>query len=325
MKNTSIVKAKIDHKEVISEIHNQAFRNYIEDFGDLYGYRNLSPNDFILNHDNKSDIWLLYLKGKPIGYIQVSLEELHGDSTIQQLVITETKESLGQSMIAILPEHQNQGYGKYFIKKVLDKYKGKIDVILVLSYNNNSKMNTILTQLGFQHQKMFFFERYSKTDLFINDSVLATSDLTKELPRVNMNNNVIIRKLERKDLEDIRQIFKECREDIFNGNPTSDDIENWFKESWGEVTLVAELNGLVVGCMEYNEKGIIGIPGVLLKYRKKGIGSTLFYHLLKSMKENGYTKALADTGYILEDAIALYKRFNFDISHELWAWIKILN
>ncbi|MHA1307821.1 MAG: hypothetical protein ACTSQN_11085 [Candidatus Heimdallarchaeota archaeon] len=39
----------------------------------------------------------------------------------------------------------------------------------------------------------------------------------------------------------------------------------------------------------------------------------------------GYKKALADTGVILQEAIAMYKRFQFDLSRELWVWVKIVN
>ena len=70
--------------------------------------------------------------------------------------------------------------------------------------------------------------------------------------------------------------------------------------------------------MEYNKLGIIGIPGVKLQYQRQQIGSTLLYHLLKDMKQNGFQKALADTGLILDKAINMYKKFGFDLSRELW-------
>ena len=43
------------------------------------------------------------------------------------------------------------------------------------------------------------------------------------------------------------------------------------------------------------------------------------------MKEHGYKKALADTGIILQEAISMYQRFHFDLSRELWVWIKVLD
>ncbi|MBA7513724.1 hypothetical protein ES705_05742 [subsurface metagenome] len=122
----------------------------------------------------------------------------------------------------------------------------------------------------------------------------------------------------------IKDIFGKARPDLWGSNPTMEQIIGWYKEGRGEITLVAEFEGKVVGCMEYTSVGAIGIPGVLPQYRKKGIGSTLFYNLLKSMKENGLPKALADSGYVseLRKAIRMYKRFNFDLSRELWVWVK---
>jgi GNAT superfamily N-acetyltransferase len=147
----------------------------------------------------------------------------------------------------------------------------------------------------------------------------------KELPKIKLNNKVTIRKIQQKDLIAIREIFAECRPDVFGPNPSLDDVQNWFDFPWGEVTLVAELDDKVVGCMEYNSSGIIGIPGVKKKHQKKGIGSTLFYYLLKDMQKNGYKMTLADTGKVLPEAISMYRRFNFDLSLELWNWIKILD
>jgi len=91
-------------------------------------------------------------------------------------------------------------------------------------------------------------------------------------------------------LKDIQLIFGESRLDVFGSQPTIEDVASWYEAKWGVVTIVAELDGEVVGCMEYNKMGIIGIPGIKKKHQKKGIGSTLFYHLLKNMKENGTKK-----------------------------------
>ncbi|MHA1441664.1 MAG: hypothetical protein ACTSPK_07385 [Candidatus Heimdallarchaeota archaeon] len=43
------------------------------------------------------------------------------------------------------------------------------------------------------------------------------------------------------------------------------------------------------------------------------------------MKKNGYKKALTDTGIILQEAIAMYERFEFDLLRELWVWVKIFD
>ncbi|MHA1408280.1 MAG: GNAT family N-acetyltransferase [Candidatus Heimdallarchaeaceae archaeon] len=121
-------------------------------------------------------------------------------------------------------------------------------------------------------------------------------------------------------------MFGMCRPDVFGSQPTMEQIKKWFKAGWAAKTLVAEYRGKVVGCMEYTALGVIGIPGILPEYQKQGIGSTLFYQLLQNMKKEGYKKAVADTGYVpyTEGAIRMYKRFEYDLSRELWTWIKIL-
>ena len=95
-----------------------------------------------------------------------------------------------------------------------------------------------------------------------SDSILAEFDFSKELPDIPLNINVKIRKVQRGDLKDIQQIFGECRPDVFGLAPTFDNAVSWYEAKWGEVTLVAELEGEVVGCMEYNKQGIIGSLGV---------------------------------------------------------------
>ena len=93
-----------------------------------------------------------------------------------------------------------------------------------------------------------------------------------------------------------------------------------------ETILIAEYRGEVVGVMDFNKNSNrIGIPGILPRYRKKGIGYTIFYNLLENMREMGLSKAIADTGIILSDAIKMYNQFNFKIARSQQSWIKLLN
>ncbi|MBD3190798.1 MAG: GNAT family N-acetyltransferase [Candidatus Heimdallarchaeota archaeon] len=126
------------------------------------------------------------------------------------------------------------------------------------------------------------------------------------------------------DLSDLQQIFGECRPDVFGPEPTMKEINEWYNSNWAQETLVAEYQGKVIGCMEYTKLGLIGIPDVLKDFRRQKIGSTLFYSLLTRMRKSGLTKALADTGYPLKEAISMYKKFNFDLSRELGVWFKEL-
>lgn len=196
---------------------------------------------------------------------------------------------------------------------------------LVLVYSDNFASSNLLSSLGFKHQKLYFYEPFSQEKPFCCDSILATLDLNKPISSPSLlNKEVIIRQIREDDLPNIRVIFEESRPDAFGPSPSLERIKEWYQSGWGEVTLVAELNGEAIGCMEFSSCGIIGIPGVLKQHQDKGIGSTLFYYLLKTMQKRRLKLALADTGYILSDAIKMYKRFNFDLSRELWCWVKEL-
>jgi len=76
--------------------------------------------------------------------------------------------------------------------------------------------------------------------------------------------------------------------------------------------------------MEFSNTGVLGIPGVLPEHRKKGIGTTLFFHLLERMQLKGHSKAAADTGIMLQDTTKMYHCLGFHIARKQWAWVKLL-
>ncbi|MFW9922247.1 MAG: GNAT family N-acetyltransferase [Candidatus Thorarchaeota archaeon] len=326
MTTITVQPLKKGEEDIIVEIHNLGFKPWIEQLGLLYGYKYITKSDVLSWMNGNSIIWLAYQDKIPVAYAHCVIEELSGEKgNFKQLVFVETLESLGQSKMVVHPSYQRKGIGKVFVKKLLEHYsKIGIKTALVLAYSDNESSNNLLSALEFKHSREFFYPNFSQKTPLCADSVLATIDLQQEIPLPTINNKVIIRSIQERDLPNIRIIFEESRPDAFGPNPTLKRIQEWYNSGWGETTLVAEYKGEAVGCMEFTSQGIIGIPGILKTYQKKGIGSTLFYYLLKTMQEKGFTLALADTGYSLEDAIKLYKRFNFNLSRELWSWYKVL-
>ena len=74
-----IIPYENDKAEDLCNVHNSAFKSYIEEFGILYGYEKLSPNDihnWIKNQESK--IWLAYADNEPVGYVHCSqrIEEM---------------------------------------------------------------------------------------------------------------------------------------------------------------------------------------------------------------------------------------------------------
>ena len=186
----------------------------------------------------------------------------------------------------------------------------------------------MLSRLGFQQKKQFFYSKFSPTVQYANNSVLAKLNLENPIIIFPSKVPVNVRKINDDDFDDILEIVKLSRPDLFEGNPKHHDISKWYNSKWAELTLVAEIenppHNRVVGCMEFSAKGIIGILGVLPAYSKQGIGGFLFGHLLKEMQVQGISVALADTGWIYEPAIKMYEKYGFNIQHELYSWVKIL-
>ncbi|HUT82528.1 MAG TPA: GNAT family N-acetyltransferase [Candidatus Bathyarchaeia archaeon] len=310
---------------IIAEIHNQAFQPWLESLGQLYGYHKITSQDVLSWKEKNKTVWLTSINTTPIAYAHCSVDEFVGSSTFKKLVFVETLESLGQSKLAVLPKYQRKGVAKSFLQKLLDHYcQNNVQIALVLAYSDNEASSKLLTSLGFTHQKVFYYEPFSLEEPFSVDSVLATFNLHNPIPIPRLNKDVVIRLIKEDDLSNIRLIFDESRPDAFGPHPSIERIREWYHSGWGEVTLIAELSGEAVGCMEFTSQGIIGIPGVLKEFQGKGVGTTLFYNLLRTMQERGHYIALADTGYILEDAIRMYKRFQFNLCRELWSWVKIL-
>ena len=324
--NLEIISASDNEASIICDIHNRAFQHCIEQLGTVIGYETLKPENV---HEwfssEREKVLLALINDNPVGYAHYSFDydERHDFTTLR---VVETKESFGQSRLAILPEYQKRGVGKKIVETMINEASTKgANAVMVITYHNNITANSLLSELQFQHQKVMYHDSFSTNEPLTCDSVLARFDLQGEIPSPLLNESVTIRKITSEDLEDLRKIFACCRPDMYEGNPSNEDILSWYHSDWAVETFVACLGGKVVGCMEYNQEGIIGIPGVLPEFQRQGIGSTLFYHLLCAMQSNGYKLALADTGYLLADAIRLYQRFGFDLSLEQWVWVKFIS
>ena len=329
-----IIPYEKDKAEDVCIIHNSAFKSYIEEFGMLYGYKKLNPND-IRNWMNiqENKIWIAYADNEPVGFVPCSLEVKKKDNEILVVQIEEPTWGRGQSRISVIPSFRKISIARALVEHAIEYYK-KIgaEVVVAHFYNDNELASQLFTKLGFKHKRFFFYyDKYSKTEPLEGDTMLASFDLVQPLPKITLNSEVNVRILTEYDLPAIKNILGELRPGLWGNNPSMGQIKRWYKfgrsrDGIREEALVAEYKGEVVGIMEYSSVGVIGIPGVLPQYRRKGIGSTLFYHLLKSMKEKGLFKALTDSGYVPErrEAIRMYKRFNFDLSRKLWPWIKII-
>ena len=323
MVNISIIPYENDKAEDVCIVHNSAFKSYIEEFGILYDYRNLILNDIHNWLKNlESNIWLAYVDNEPVGYVHCSIEVKKKNIEYTTFYFVETMVGRGQSRIAVVPSFRKKDIAKTLVRHAIEFYQKKgAEIAIAYAYYDNELATHLFTKLGFKHEKYHYYDKYSRTEPHELNTLIATFDLTQSLPKITLNPEVKVRIISNDDLPTIKDIRVTARSD---DHTTMEQVIEWFKEGWGEVTLVAEFEGKLVGCMEYNPEGVIGILGVLPQYRSKGIGTTLFYHLLKIMKERGLPKAVADSEYLpwTEHARKMYKRFNFDRSRDLWVWVK---
>ena len=69
-----IIPYEKDKADDVCIVHNLAFKSYIDEFGMLYGYRNLTRDDisnWLKNQESK--IWLSYIDNEPVGYVHCYL------------------------------------------------------------------------------------------------------------------------------------------------------------------------------------------------------------------------------------------------------------
>lgn len=326
-----LVLFKEGQENIICNIHNSSFKYFIDNLGIRYGYKNIVKNEVKKWFDaQNSKIVIAYYDNKPVGYTHITLEEIQEKDNIKNkirnIVFQETMESLGQSKICVLPKYRNKGIAKELISYVLNHSSNNdAQTALILTYNDNNQINSILEKLKFKHRELFYLDSFSKTKPFVNDSVLAVFDFTKKkLPNIRLNEKIITREIQEEDLEDMREVFGSAQPNLFGEYPSIEKIREWYESNWSIKKVVAKLDGKVIGCMEYTEHGRIGIPGVSSKYQKKGIGSTLLYNLLLDMKNNGLSLAIADSGFIMRDVIKLYKKLNFDTTRKQLSWVYVI-
>ena len=143
---------------------------------------------------------------------------------------------------------------------------------------------------------------------------------------------MIIRKEEKKDLDEIRRINDIC----FNGDYESKLIDNLRKGSNFLLSLVAEDNGKIIGHIMYSRIKIGDIDSAALapmcvvpEYQKTGIGTELIkesIRYLKEMKEKSIV-VLGHTGFYsrlgFEKAADYKVKCPFDVPEEVFMVLEL--
>lgn len=300
----------LGQEDLIANVHNIAFRKWRHEFGpelgDEFGYKPLSPSE-ILEWTEKSKAHLLVaeINGKIVGYAHLRLKETKGhNTTIFEGEIVPTGPSMGQSRLAVLPEYRRMGVATTLVKQAEGLFKGMdADFFVAYALSSNVPSSQLFGKLEFKHEPLYWYKPYSTLVPLYADGVYAELDLNNPIKKPKLNPYISVREASIGDLEALVRIWRRP----WNIVP-AERVKDWLREM--EILLVAEYKGEVVGAMGCYSNGELSIAGVVPEYRRRGIGSSLLYHLLIRMKK-AYTKAVAYTGLPFSDALKLYWRFGF--------------
>ena len=297
----------------VAVVHNKAFAPWISSLPPVCRQRNLTGEDI---QALDGQVFVAVNGGEVAGYTHAKL-----DSGETWFVATD--EHAGQSQIGVLPEYQLRGIGRALVEHTV-AILGRSEPIWVSlgAYSDNHQANSFLSALGFLTGPLDEPCPGCIEPYHTDDDVLATFDLTSQLPSVAEIPRLIVREVREADAEELRGLFGLSRPSVFGPVPSLGNIQSWMSSSWAESILVAEFEGQVVGSMEFRPWGVLGITGILPAFRRRGIGSSLLVHTLKAMKSRGISHTLADTHRSDTAAIRLYEKIGFDTSRWRCGWVK---
>jgi ribosomal protein S18 acetylase RimI-like enzyme len=317
---------KSGDEEVVCKLHNEAFIERIKTLGESYNFHHATVEEIRDWLETEKDaIWLADVESSPVGYVHTRVNMEKGKKKIPTLYIVPTDWSLGESRIAVASSSQRMGVASELLQTVLDEcLRQGLRYAAALSHSDNMPAKKLFESFGFSQPEVFMDPEYSEDQPLFNSSVYATLDLTKQLPDIELNSNVSVRKAKPDDINPIAEIHKRnvwwCEE-----CSTLDWTTDYINGTFSHDVLVAELNGDVVGVADSTlGSQRIGIGGVLPENRGKGIGTTLLYGLLKRMKAYGIPTALADSGMTQAEAIRIYRRLGFNLEKRQYVWVKSL-
>ncbi len=334
MKNVNVRSFVDGDERDVAFVHNAAFREWVESLGGEYDYHYVTSEEVSAwikgSYASQECLWIAEMNDRAVGYAHCCLNEVHARRDFKELLFVPTSREMGQSRIAVIPQCRRQGIATALVQKCLEHFESMgANLTVAITYSDNKVANKLLHGLGFVHHELFYYQPYSDENLWRHDTIYAELDLSQPVkPPQRLNQNVIVRKAKEEDAKPIASIFRKSAPWTPFGPDASTDqiLQHYLKSESPDIILVAEYEEEIVGVMDFNSNNNrLGIPGVLPEYRKKGIGYTLFYYLLERMREEGLSKAIADTGFILSNAIRMYNQFNFKIVRKQCSWNKVLN
>jgi ribosomal protein S18 acetylase RimI-like enzyme len=309
----------------IASIHNSAFQDLIDSLPEVYQYKAISPEDVVDWLKAKSNtLWIVESRYQIIGYAQVRVEIERGEQDVPVLQFMPARSwNMNQTNMAVLSTHQRKGVGSFLLESVLKEYESIAEFATALTFSDNTAGERLFQNQGFAIHDAFYYTPFSKDYPLAHSSVYASLNLESLTPPDNLNPKVMFRRAVLRDAPAIAEIHQNnvwwCDECA-----TLDWNIRFIKGKFGHTVFVAEFNGEVVGEIDYLKDGRIGIGGVLPEFRSQGIGSAMFYRLLRAMQKAGLKLAIADSGLTQTEAIKMYERFGLSIKRRQNVWVKEL-
>lgn len=136
----------------------------------------------------------------------------------------------------------------------------------------------------------------------------------KDLPLNLIDKEIIIRNLKEDEYEEyvdlVNTSFTHCPDPFI---PMTWD----FAKKWPlDQTLIAEVDGKIVGFLMFESRGKMGLPvqlGVLPEYRRRGVGTSLLLTLLKNFRKRGIDGIRMKAFKNNTPALTLYKKLKFKL------------
>lgn len=314
----------------IAHIHNEAFSDWIDILGAKYEYfytTSLEVGTWISNGDSGfRSLWVAEIDGQPVGFIHCFLHSEKGAREIRVIRIVPNDWSMGQSRLAVRRGFRHQGIASALLKHIEDYAKEQgVELVVVVSFSDNRPAEQLLDKLGYTHEDFHYYPPFSEKEPIVHDTLYAHFNLSKPIPLIHERADLCIRYATVEDVRGLQALSKKSAVWVDSAIFTEKWIRDYILGLFGHVVILAELDGQIVGAMDYMENCCrIGIPGILPELRKQGIGYSLFHALLKNMQSRGLDEAIADSGLGRTDAIRMYKRFGFEIRRMQYSWFKHL-
>ncbi|MDH4213404.1 MAG: GNAT family N-acetyltransferase [Candidatus Thorarchaeota archaeon] len=309
----------------LATIHNKAFQHLIHRLPEIYQLRNVGSEDvqdWLKQGSNM--LWIIESTDQIIGYAQIRIEVEHGKRDVSVLqFMPAQKWDLAQTNIAILPEYQKRGIGTLLVEEILEKYRGTAELASAHTFSDNIAGERFFSSLGFTMHDAFYYPPFSDKYPIANSSIYETLEFEHLTAPRNLNPNVTIRRATVDDAAVVAEIHEQNVWWCDECNSLEWSIR-FIKGKYGHTVFVAEIDAEVAGSIDYYRDGRIGISGVLPEYKRRGIGSTMFYKIMKVMKKAGFKSAFVDSGLTQSEAIGMYAEFGFTIQRRQNAWIKKL-